>query len=155
MLGRREFALLGTAATTAMVLQNVSIGQDKPKPGGAVSEGHHGAAMEKCAEACGKCQRECDSCSTHCAQQLQAGKKDHAATLASCQDCADLCAAAARILARNGPYAEHVCKACADACAACAAECMKFPKDAHMKACAEECRKCEKACREMLEHVAK
>ncbi len=155
MLGRREFALMGTAATAATLLQKTGKAQDQPKPGQTKHADHLSAAHAACAEACGACQRECDSCSSHCAHQLAAGKKEHALSLASCLDCADFCSAAASIVARGGPYAAVVCAACADVCASCAKECMKFSDDTHMKACAEECRKCEQACRDMLKHASK
>jgi hypothetical protein len=124
-----------------------------PETKAAAHSDHHAMGMMACAQACSNCQRACDGCATHCAHELQAGHKEHMATLMSCQDCATFCAAASQIVSRNGPFSALVCTGCADACANCAKECEKFADDAHMKACAAECRKCEKACREMLSHA--
>jgi hypothetical protein len=155
MIGRRDFTVAGLTAVTLGALQNPTLAQAPatravPKAGDAHD---HGGMLEACAKACSDCQRECESCATHCAKQLEAGKKDHAKTLATCLDCASFCAAAASIVARSGPFAALICRACVDACALCGKECEKFPDDKHMKACAEECRKCEKACKEMAAHA--
>lgn len=149
MLGRREFGIAGLSAVALAALEAEVAAQDKP------ASGHHAHAemFEACAKACSDCQRECDACATHCAHQLESGKKGHLTTLMTCRDCADICAAAAQIVARGGPFAGTICTACVKACNDCAAACEKFPDDKHMKECAEECRKCEKACKAMLTHA--
>jgi len=146
MIGRRQFVStsLGTAALA--VVGRSAFGQ----VGGEHEHDHGSDAMEACAKACSDCQRACDACATHCAHQLNAGKKEHLTTLMTCRDCADVCAAAAQIVARSGPFSKLICGPCAEACASCAKECEKFPDDEHMKMCAAECRKCEKACRAMV-----
>ncbi len=154
MIGRREFALTGASAITLAALGNSAQAQPKAKSESHAGHMEHDEMLQACAKACSDCQRACDMCSTHCAHQLAMGKKDHAATLASCQDCADFCAAASQIVARGGPFAGLICESCAEACARCGKECERFPNDKHMKMCAEECRKCEKACREMAKHAA-
>jgi hypothetical protein len=150
MIGRREFTVAGLTAATLGALQGVAGAQ---QPGGNAGSHVHGA-MKECAEECADCARECESCAAHCAKQLEAGRKEHAQTLASCLDCATICSAAASIVARSGPFAAVICKACIDACNLCAKECEKFPDDKHMKECAEACRKCEKECKEMVAHMA-
>ncbi|HTN76990.1 MAG TPA: hypothetical protein VL096_17145 [Pirellulaceae bacterium] len=132
-------------ATLGFTLAQVPSAPAKPS-------GQH-AAMMSCAKACSDCQRACDMCTTHCANQLESGKKEHLATLRSCQDCAAICATASQVVARGGPMSSVICKACAEACAACAKQCETMPDDEHMKACAKECRACEKECRAMLEHA--
>ena len=151
MVGRREFTVAGL---TAVALGAWQQGATAQAPTTKLALGHdHTEMSDVCAKACSDCQRECDSCGAHCASQLEAGKKDHATTLAHCLDCAALCAAAASIVSRSGPFAALICKACVDACALCAKECEKFPTDKHMQECAAECRKCEKACKEMVAHA--
>ena len=54
----------------------------------ADSKDHHAHFM-KCAKVCADCGIECDMCFHHCAEQLTAGKKEHAATLHTCIDCAE------------------------------------------------------------------
>lgn len=150
MVGRREFTVAGLTAATLGAFQGLAAAQ---QPGTKAPPHSHGD-MDECAKECSACARECESCATHCAKQLEAGKKEHAKTLASCLDCATICNAAASIVARSGPFAVTICKACIDACAMCAKECEKFPDDKHMKDCAELCRKCEKECKEMVAHAA-
>ena len=159
-MGRREFGMAGASALALAALGTSSFAQneqEKQKEHGqrAKHNGHavHDELYQDCAEACSECQRACDMCATHCAHLLQAGKKEHFKTLATCLDCADVCAAASQITARGGPFAVLICKSCADACAKCAKQCEKFPDDKHMQECAEECRDCEKACREMVKQV--
>lgn len=153
MIGRRDFTVAGLTAVTLGALQNPALAQ-RPITLAAKGEEAHGEMLDACAKACSDCQRECERCATHCGRQLEAGKKDHIKTLATCLDCASFCAAAASIVARSGPFAAIICKACVDACAMCAKECEKFRDDKHMQACAEECRKCEKACTETAAHGA-
>lgn len=153
MIGRRDFTVAGLTAVGLGALQNAVLAQAPGAAGTRPADAHHNEMMEACAKACSDCQRECESCATHCARQLEAGKKDHAKTLATCLDCASFCVAAASIVARSGPFSALICKACVDACAMCAKECEKFPDDKHMKECAAECRKCEKACKEMVAHA--
>ena len=118
------------------------------------SSGHeHAAHFDACAKACADCMRECEMCARHCAEQMVAGKKEHAQTLGTCSDCAEICAAAAKVTARKGPLSALICEACAKVCDECCAACEKFPTDEHMKRCAKECRECAKACREMLKHI--
>ncbi|QDU27825.1 hypothetical protein ETAA8_29160 [Anatilimnocola aggregata] len=155
MIGRREFTVASLTAAALAAMQNSGSAQaPATKPGPSAENNHAHADMnDACAKACSDCQRECDSCAAHCARQLEAGKKDHAKTLAFCHDCAAFCATAASIVARSGPLAALICKACVDACAMCAKECEKFADDKHMKECAAECRKCEKACKDMVAHA--
>lgn len=157
MIGRRDFTVAGLTAVTLGALQNPLHAQAPakraaPKAGDAHAH-DHADLNDACAKACSDCQRECESCAAHCAKQLEAGKKDHATTLATCLDCAAFCATAASIVSRSGQFAALICKACVDACAMCGKECEKFPDDKHMKQCAAECRKCEKACKEMVAHA--
>lgn len=157
MIGRREFTVAGLTAAALGAMQASAPAQQSgnktPAAAGGDNDHGHSSAMASCAKACSDCQRECESCAAHCAEQLTAGKKDHAKTLATCQDCATFCVAAASIVARGGPFAALICKGCVDACALCAKECEKFPDDKHMKECAAECRKCEKACKDMVAHA--
>ncbi len=148
MIGRREFGAASLATLATAALGGVAFSQDKSK-----AHADHDISLQACAKACSDCQRACDSCATHCAHMLADGKKEHAATLATCRDCAEFCSAAARIVASGGPFAALICESCTEACARCAKECEKFPGDKHMKMCAEECSKCEKACREMVKHA--
>lgn len=148
MISRRAFGLAGLSTVAAAVGDRSLFAQGA---GGGHAE--HDDASVACARACSDCQRECDACAAHCAHLLADGRKEHAATLATCQDCADFCAAAAQIVARGGPFAALICASCEEACARCGKACEKFPDDKHMKKCAEECRKCEKACREMVKHA--
>jgi len=118
-------------------------------------QGHHDHHYQDCAKACNDCEQICEACATHCAQLAAGGKKDHLRTLQTCRDCAAHCAAAAKITAAQGPFSDLICTACAEACKRCGDECDKFKDDEMMKKCGDECRKCEKACRAMLQHVAK
>jgi hypothetical protein len=119
-----------------------------------LADDKHAAHFEQCAKACADCMRACESCAHHCVHLAVDGKKEHLKTAGSCVDCAEFCAAAAKIVSRQGPLATTICESCAKACDICAAECEKFPNDAHMKDCAKSCRDCAKACREMITHVS-
>lgn len=147
-MNRRQFAAAGLSGVTLATLAGNGFAADDPK---AKEHDHseHDHDMHVCAKACAACQRECDSCATHCAHKLHDNKPDHLKSLMTCQDCADVCSAAARIVSRGGPFAALVCQACADACSKCAAQCEKFPDDAHMQKCAKECLACREACLEM------
>lgn len=147
IMDRRQFATVGLSAIALSAVGSGLQAQDKKE------HPEHDDMLMSCGKACSDCQRLCDMCATHCSHLLATGKKEHAATLATCQDCGDYCAAAARIVSRGGPFASLVCEGCAEACGKCAKQCEQFPDDKHMKMCAEECRRCEKACREMAKHA--
>ena len=146
VMNRRE-ALAGMGAGAA-ILTGVGAAFADDKKG----DDHH-EHFAACAKACAACMLECDMCFHHCAEQLTAGKKEHAATLHTCIDCAECCKTAASLVARHSPFAAHACECCIKCTEACATACEKFPDDKHMAACAKACRDCAKACKEMLNHL--
>lgn len=146
VMNRRD-ALLGIGAGAAVLAGAGSVLADDKK-----GDDHH-EHFAACAKACAACMIECDMCFHHCAENLAAGKKEHAATLHTCIDCAECCKTAAALVARHSPFAAHACECCIKCTEACATACEKFPDDKHMAACAKACRDCAKACKEMLQHL--
>lgn len=145
-MNRREM-LTGIGAGAAVLAAAGTAFADDKK-----GDDHH-EHFTACAKVCAACMIECDMCFHHCAEQLAAGKKEHAATLHTCIDCAECCKTAASLVARHSPFAAHACECCIKCTEACAAACEKFPNDTHMVACAKACRDCAKSCKEMLQHM--
>lgn len=112
-----------------------------------VTEGSHGAHLQKCAAICASCQLQCDSCFKHCLGLVAGGKKEHAMTAQLCADCGECCKTCATLCARQSLLARPMLECCATCCDECAAACEKFPADEHMVECAKECRNCAKECR--------
>jgi len=148
-MDRRE--LLGVLGATAAGLVAVAGGgarAQEPK-GHAHEGGQHDDIHSRCAQACADCMRDCEECFHHCAQQVAAGKREHARAMHLCIDCAEVCGTSAKLCARRSPLMVHTCRACAEACDACIAACEPLD-DPEMKRVVETLRRCAQSCREMV-----
>ena len=117
----------------------------------AAEDSPHAAPMLKCATVCNDCQIQCDACFTHCADMVNAGKKDYFKCMNACVDCADCCKCCSTLCARQSAFAGTMSTCCAKCCEECAAACEKFPDDKQLATCAKACRTCAKECAAMAQ----
>jgi hypothetical protein len=139
------FAVLSSATGWAVLSARAD---DKPAAAAKAPDEHH-AMYASCAKVCADCLVVCGTTTHHCAEMVEAGKKEHLKPMQLAAACAEFCALSAKLTSAHSDLAPAACEACAKACDMCGAACAKHADMPEMKACVESCKKCAASCREM------
>jgi hypothetical protein len=141
------FAVLSTV--TGLVILSARADDKSATSAKAKAPDEHHAMYASCAKICADCMVVCGTTTHHCAEMVEAGKKEHLKHMQLTAACAEFCALSAKLTSCHSDLAPAACEACAKACDMCGAACEKFPDMPEMKTCAESCKKCAASCREM------